>query len=107
MPEPLFNKVTGLRPAALLKKALAQVLSCEFYEISQNTFSTKHLWTTASVFFLNNKNNISEPKFISNTYNIYTSTEKKDLFNPLQPGVPYPYPLLSENFYVFQCLKGV
>ena len=35
----LFNKVESLRPATLLKKkALAQVFSCEFYEISKNTF---------------------------------------------------------------------
>ena len=32
----------------LLKKSLAQVLSCEFFEISKNSFSTKHLWTTVS-----------------------------------------------------------
>ena len=30
------------------KEALAQVFSCEFYEISKNTFFTEHLWTTAS-----------------------------------------------------------
>ena len=30
------------------KEALAQVFSCEFWEIFKNTFSTKHLWTTAS-----------------------------------------------------------
>ena len=29
----------GLRPATLLKKRLAQAFSCEFYEISKNTFS--------------------------------------------------------------------
>ena len=34
-----FNKVPRLRPATLLKKALAQVFSCEFLEISKNTFS--------------------------------------------------------------------
>ena len=34
-----FNKVAGLRPATLLKKTLAQVFSCEFCEISKNTFS--------------------------------------------------------------------
>ena len=34
-----FNKVAGLRPATLLKKeTLAQVFSCEFCEISKNTF---------------------------------------------------------------------
>ena len=32
-----FNKVAG-RPATLLKKTLAQVFSCEFCEISKNTF---------------------------------------------------------------------
>ena len=46
-----FNKVAGLRPATLLKKeTLAQVFSCEFYEISKNTIFTEHLWTTASVY---------------------------------------------------------
>ena len=36
----LFNIVSGLRSATLFKKgALAQVLSCKFYEISKNTFS--------------------------------------------------------------------
>ena len=32
-----FNKVAGLRPF-IKKEALAQVFSCEFYEISENTF---------------------------------------------------------------------
>ena len=36
-------------PATLLKKTLAQVFSCEFSEISKNTFFTEHVWTTASV----------------------------------------------------------
>ena len=31
------------------KETLAQVFSCEFYEISKNTFFTEHLRTTASV----------------------------------------------------------
>ena len=43
-----FNKVSGLRPATLLKKRLAQVFSCEFCEIFKNIFFTEHLWTTAS-----------------------------------------------------------
>ena len=38
MPELLFNKVAGLRPATLFKKTLAQVFSCEFCEVFlQNT----------------------------------------------------------------------
>ena len=31
------------------KETLAQVFSCEFCEISKNTFFTEHLWETASV----------------------------------------------------------
>ena len=39
-----------LRPATLLKKKiLAQVVSCEFCQISKNTFFTEHLWATASI----------------------------------------------------------
>ena len=35
---------------SLLEKTLAQVFSCEFCEISKDTFSTEHLWTTTSDF---------------------------------------------------------
>ena len=31
------------------KETLAQMFSCEFCEISKNTYFTEHLWTTASV----------------------------------------------------------
>ena len=31
------------------KETLAQMFSCQFCEISKNTFFTEHLWTTASV----------------------------------------------------------
>ena len=49
VPEALFDKVPGLRPATLLKKeTLAQVFSCEYCEISKNTFFTEHLWMAAS-----------------------------------------------------------
>ena len=56
-----FNKVAGLRPQAcdfikketlasdfIKKETLAQVFSCEFSEISKNTFFTEHFRTTAS-----------------------------------------------------------
>ena len=40
----VLNKVPGLRSATLLKKGtLAQVFSCEFFEISKSTFFTEHL----------------------------------------------------------------
>ena len=32
-------------------KALAQVFSCEFCEISKNIFLTEHFWTTSSVLY--------------------------------------------------------
>ena len=33
------------------KEILAQIFSCEFYEISKNNFFTQHLWTTGSGHF--------------------------------------------------------
>ena len=57
-----FTKFTGKQlyqslfliklQAFILKKTLARVFSCEFYEISKNNFFTEHLWTTASVYKL-------------------------------------------------------
>ena len=32
------------------KESLGQVFSCEFWEISRNTFFTEHIWKTASQF---------------------------------------------------------
>ena len=46
------------RPQAwnfIKKKALAQVLPCEFCEISKNTFFTEQLWTTTSKTYRNNR----------------------------------------------------
>ena len=34
------------------KEILAQVFSCEFFEISKNFFFTEHIWETSSVFLL-------------------------------------------------------
>ena len=38
-----FNKVAGQACNFIKKETLAQVLSCEFREISKNTFFTEHL----------------------------------------------------------------
>ena len=49
-----FNKVAGLRPKAcnfIKKESLAQVFSCEFCEISKNTFSYRTPPLAASIFF--------------------------------------------------------
>ena len=51
-----FAKLTGKhRPQScnfIKKETLAQVYSCEFCEISKNTFFTEHLWATASGFHI-------------------------------------------------------
>ena len=43
-----FNKVAGATCNVIKKETLAQVFSCEFCEISKNTFLTEHVWATAS-----------------------------------------------------------
>ena len=44
-----FRKITCFRrPTTLFKKSLAQMFSCEFCEISKNTFFTEHLRKIAS-----------------------------------------------------------
>ena len=39
----------GVRPATLLKKALAQLFSREFCETSKKTFITEHLWMPSTL----------------------------------------------------------
>ena len=46
------------------KEALVQLFSCEFCEISKNTFFTEYLWTTASKEF---KTSIIESSLIETT----------------------------------------
>ena len=48
------------RPATLLEKRLAHVFSCEFCEISKNTFFTEHRWTTASDYKYDFVDNLNE-----------------------------------------------
>ena len=40
----VFNKVAGQTCNFIKKETLAQVFSCEFCEISKNTFFKEHLW---------------------------------------------------------------
>ena len=47
-----FNKVAGLKAA---KQRMAQVFSCEFIEISKNTFITEDFRTTVSAFSFSEK----------------------------------------------------
>ena len=53
-----YTKITGKHLCQspflinfIKKETLAQVFSCEFFEISKNIFFTEHLWTTASVTY--------------------------------------------------------
>ena len=43
-------KLQALDLNFIKKETLPEVFSCEFCEISKNTFFTEHLWTTASKF---------------------------------------------------------
>ena len=43
------KKVAGGACNFIKKETLAQVFSCEFCEISKNTFFREHIWVTASV----------------------------------------------------------
>ena len=47
-----FNKVAGAACNFIKKETLTQVFSCEFCEISKNTFFTEHLRTTASIVWI-------------------------------------------------------
>ena len=46
---PFLIKLQALASNFIKKETLAQMFSCEFCEISKNTFSTEHLSETASV----------------------------------------------------------
>ena len=50
----------GLLRKAIKKETLAQVFSCEFCEISKNSFSTEHIQATASEFLQKDEFNIDE-----------------------------------------------
>ena len=43
-----WMELDDVEPTTLIKETLVQVFSCEFCEISTNTFFTEQLWTTAS-----------------------------------------------------------
>ena len=46
---PFFNKVASQGFNFIKIETLAQVISCEFCEISKNTFFTEHVWATTSI----------------------------------------------------------
>ena len=68
-------------PATLLKKeTLAQMLSCEFFEIFKNTSLNEHLWTTASQ---------SSKKLLARYFSQHASTCSKITMVTLEQGVKF------------------
>ena len=49
----MCQSLSGAACNFIKKETLAQVFSCEFCEISKNTFFTEHVWTTASLVWEN------------------------------------------------------
>ena len=64
-------------------EALAQVFSCEFFEISKNTFFTEHLQEIASCYSHSTDSPLQKPVrfFFRDEY-----FGKYGRFNPLMPG---------------------
>ena len=82
-----FNKVAGLRPQAcnfIKKESLAQMFSCEFCEISKNTFSYRTPPVAASIshknsIFIEIYNSFIEPfqtNFVISYYEINKALKK-------------------------------
>ena len=70
-----FFFLVKLQALGLKKRDSAeQVFSCEFCEISKNTFVTEQLWTTASV-------NLSYMKLTINTFLMHEEQVKRSEFN--------------------------
>ena len=69
VPEPFFNKAQACN--FIKKETLAQVFSCEFWNISKNTFFTEHIRTTASgeSFKI-----IIQPPYLHRSINLYRSS---------------------------------
>ena len=78
-----FNKVAGLCRSEtcnfIKKETLAQVFSCEFCEISKNTFFTEPLWATASVTY--NYEEKSTTKTENTGEEISSLSAKKNIHN--------------------------
>ena len=72
----VFLEVTACN--FIKKETLAQVFSCEFCEISYNTFFTEHVWATASV-------TLSESKLVTMVWTMIQShdQEKSKLNNTI------------------------
>ena len=64
------------------KETLAQAFSCEFCEISKNTFFIEHLWTTASQLYLQFYVQIFS-SFSEFLFSEYCTTERL-LLNPVK-----------------------
>ena len=80
-----FKKFCKTHRKTTLKETLVQVFSCEFYEISKNTFFTEHPWTTASAL-LPKKAKIIFSRKSTLKGDISGITEKDDIY-PIRYGI--------------------
>ena len=91
-----FNKVAGLACNFIKIETLAQVFSCEFCEISKNTFSTEHLLTAASVLCIHFEPMLVEsiavpcpsPLFVRPFTSMLTSYSRFKRFKMVQELIP-------------------
>ena len=95
-----FNRVAGLRPQAcnsIKKDTLAQVFSCEFCEISKDTFSYRTLPVAASACI---KKKLQIWKYILiRLPKKQNGKEKMNLFNKLKYSI--------KNTHIVRCRKLV
>ena len=75
----------------LLALGMTEEISCEFREISKNTFSTEHLWTTASVSCIK-KFHKTRTSILFHLHFLFSSKDR------------LPDALKSFVFYKFNCL---
>ena len=98
--ESLFNKVTGLYPAILLKENTPiQVFSDEFSEIFKTSFLIKHLQATASVLRKNILPILKSPLKLLVKKKNNDTRRKKTYANKYLPQVFISF-LLFKSFFI-------
>ena len=93
------------------KEALAQVFSCEFCEIFNNTYLTEHLLETASVCLIYYKKRIHINVFCITSIIIYTFSEQTQLNKLKKLFININYSISKSNnrfkYYIFLLMVPV
>ena len=78
------------RPCNFIKKeTLTQVFSCEFCEISKNTFFTEHLWTNASIISVTQFSSVWTTFYLNLVNTTLLHLNIKQFFKIMQTYVNY------------------